>query len=272
MKKIFLFSLIAMILFNGCSVLSEYASKPTVKFKTFRIENPGLFDADLVFVFEIDNPNPVGGKISSATYDLKIDGSNFVDGNLSKGAQLPANGKANFEIPVHINYLDFFTSASQFVKQDKVDYEISGELTVLAFKIPYKNSGEIDMPKLPEIKLKSVRTSGISLTGGDVIFELEMKNPAEKAIGLKGLDYDINLGGIDFGEGISRISKNVSGNGKTTLELPLQVDFTKLGTGALNLLRGQSSEYKISGDMEIAVPGAGSKKLPFEKSGSVGID
>jgi len=265
-------SVFFILIFSGCSVISEYAQKPSINFKTLRIKDPGLFDATLVFVFDVKNPNPLGGRISSATYDLDVDGKNFIEGVLDKGINLPANGKAEMEIPVRVNYLDFFDSVKEFTTRDKVNYKLSGDLTVLAFKIPYKTSGQLDIPELPEVKLKKVRTGNISLTGGEIVFVVEMKNKSNQTINLKGLDYGISLGGIDFGTGRSTISRNISGNGITEVQLPVDVDILRLGNGVMNILKKESTNYGIKGEMELEVPGVGTKKFPYDRSGSVELD
>ena len=269
MRKISLIALLLSVLFFSCATLEQLIQKPTVELVGMSLRDMSLFDGTMVFKFKVTNPNPMGATLSNLSYNLKIDNNEFIKGVQDKGIRLPAGGWEIVELPLTVNYLEFFDSVTEFINNDEIPYDLSGSFGIMGFNIPYHTKGKLSIPKLPKVSLKSVDISGFSFLGASLNFVLELDNSNPFAVALNGLDYGIKLGGTEFVNGEAKTITNIAQNGKSTIKIPLNVNFLKLGQSAYNLLTGDSSEYELTGNMKFNVPKIGEKSFPFSKLGEV---
>ncbi|RMH72686.1 MAG: hypothetical protein D6675_04025 [Gemmatimonadetes bacterium] len=262
---------ILVVMLAGCTAIEQLIQKPTVQFKDVKLKDPSLFDATFVFAFEVHNPNLIGGSISQLTYDFDVNGQNFLEGVLDQGISIPAGGSSVVELPLQVEYLGFLNSVADFVHKDAVPYDLKGTFRVLGFDIPYRKTGSIDIPDLPKVSVSAVEIENLSMMGASLVFSVELDNRNPFAVNLGGLDYQITLGDTPFAEGVSRSVPPVAGGSKTTLEIPLDVNFLQLGQAAYNLLTQTATGYGISGNMNFDVPALGEKQFPFSHSGNVSL-
>ena len=129
----------------------------------------------------VDLPLPVGPVTSNRP-------CGFASSRLNQGVNLSASGTSPMEIPVTINYLDFFNSLSRFMQTKALDYRISGSAGVGPLRIPYRTSGKLDMPKLPDIFVDSIKIDSISFAGASLKLSLGMKNTNAFAMKMDGLE------------------------------------------------------------------------------------
>ncbi len=262
-------AVITIILHYSCATIQQLVQKPTVTFEGISLKDMSLFEGTLLFNFKVTNPNPIGTKIRNIAYDLKINDKEFLEGTFEKGIKIAANGSNTVGLPITIEYLNLFQSVTEFIQSDRVAYDLSGIIGVGPFDIPYQTEGELDIPKLPELSLKKIEVSDFSLTGASVLFQLELRNDNSFVINPSGLDFSIKLGGIEFSEGTSSNVSPVGEGDKTTLEIPVNISFLKLGRSAYQLLTTSSSGYELAGEMKFNVPKIGERSFPFQKTGKV---
>lgn len=260
--------IIAVGLMAGCQTLKQFVRKPAVSFDRMAIEGMSLFEATAVFMLKVENPNPIGIRVSGLTYDLELEEKPFVKGNLDKGVSIAAMETESVAIPVTVNYMDLFDSVSGYAGKDEIAYELSGTVDVMGFALPYRSRGSLPVPDLPKVSLRSVDVSGFSISGASVVFEMAVKNDNSFGVGLNGLDYAISLGGLSLADGRAKVGA-LDEKGTRTVSVPVNVDFFKLGRSAYRLLSGENADYALSGDMVFSVPGAGDKRIPFARAGRV---
>ena len=221
----------------------------------------------MVFHYRITNPNPIGAKLDSIAYTLTFNDKEFVKGSLAQGIQIKATGSEMVELPVTINYLEMFQSITAFIDAETIQYHIFGSAGVGPVTIPYSKEGIFNIPKMPKISINKVRLAKITPLGASLIFSLDLSHSNPFSLSLNGLDYRIKLGGTEFSQGSAVNIAPLSEQGKTTIEIPVNINFLTLGRSAYNLLMKQGPcNYEISGAMNI-----GEKSLPFLKKGEVPI-
>ena len=260
--------IIAVGVMAGCQSLEQFAQKPTVRFDRLAIEEMSFFDATAIFMLKVKNPNPIGISVSGLTYDLKLEEKPFVSGNLEKGVGIEAMETESVAIPVTVNYMDLFDSVSGYAGKDEIAYDLSGTVDVMGSALPYRSRGSLPVPDLPKVSLRSVEVSGFSIAGASVVFEMAVQNDNPFGVGLDGLVYDIALGGLSLADGRAEVGA-LNEKGTRKVSVPVNLDFFKLGRSAYRLLSGEKAEYALSGDMLVSVPGAGKKRVPFARTGSV---
>lgn len=271
-SKVILAIVIAGILFTaGCESLKQLIKKPTIEYKGMAIKGMTLFDGSFVFNFNVANPNPIGVPLDQMSYDVKIDGRDFIRGNLDKKCFLPGNGSANVELPVQLNYMDFFKTIADFTRKDQLEYDVSGFAVIYGFTIPFHAKGTFPVPKPPQVSLNHVEIRSMSFASASVVFVVDMVNNNAFPILMDGLDYQIKLGGNDLAGGTARAISPINQNGKTSINLPMNLSLMKIGQSAFRLLMGSSSDYEISGSMQFNVPKLGVKTFSYSKKGNVPV-
>jgi LEA14-like dessication related protein len=255
----------------GCAAIMPHLKAPSADFKDMRIQDMGLFDSTLVFTYEVRNPNPVGAYLSRLNYRLFLNDKEFAAGNLDKGISLPPSGSAPVEIPVSVNYQKALGSLSELAAKQTVPYRIDGAFGIMGMDVPFKNQGELNLPGLPKVALKQLDIENLSWRGADLKIIMEVANPNSFALDMAGLNYGVNLGGNRFAEGVYEKIPSVPANGTSTIDIPLSVDFMKLGRSAYSLLKENASQYELDGEMIFNLPKMGEKRLPFHKTGQIPV-
>jgi LEA14-like dessication related protein len=270
MKTLF----ISILLFTGiqyvagCQSLEHFFQKPTVTFNTIKIKDMTIQDATAVFYFDVSNPNPVGGTLSSLTYNLAVNQKSIASGTANKGLMIPANGLKTVELPVSINYFDIIESVTDLVTKKEIAYDLTGTFNLMGFNLPYQTSGNFPIPELPDITINKININNFSWAGAALDIVLELENNNSFGVNLNGLEYNISMGGASLVNGKSQNRTSIPQNGKTTVTIPLNVNFIKMGKSVFGLLSGESSEYEINGEM-IFDAHDGKKRFPFSNAGSV---
>ncbi len=274
-KKAFLLAVLLGMLLSGCADVSnfvqQFLQKPQVSLEEVTFRELSLLQGTVVFHIRITNPNPVGATVNRIQYNLTMNERDFVKGTLAEGIQIKASCSETVELPVTVTYLDLFQSVKDLLSAEAMSYHLFGSVGIGPMDIPYSKKGNLPVPKLPEISLKQVRVTSLSLAGATVKFTVDLKNKNPFALALQGIQYRIRLGGTAFAKGKARAVYSITERGTSTVEIPVRVNFLKLGRSAYNLLAEKSSSYEISGELNIQVPKLGQKSFPFKKTGEVPI-
>jgi LEA14-like dessication related protein len=261
--------LLLLLVSNGCATLDKMVKKPTATFSGVKLTHADLMEGTAIFNFDVYNPNPIGIFASRITYELELNGKHFTKGELDQGVSLPAGTTSPMAIPVTLRYLDFFDSLTQLWRTQQTAYALRGGLTVGMFTVPFKAQGRFDLPRLPKISLESIRIERLSLLGASLDCSLKMDNPNNFNLPLKRLDYGLKLGDTTLVQASALPIGPIGGNGRSLMNLALDVSFSQLGPSAYQLLMGSSAAYALDGELVFDAPGGGEQAVPFNLSGQV---
>ncbi len=159
-----------------------------------KIDRLSFTGGTFTFEFTVVNPNPIGFTIREIDYDIRLNDRPFIQGTLTDGIQLPAQGASPFDFPVTIEYFDFFESIQDFFRLENIPYTLSGSVAVGPFRIPFKNTGTLSRPELPEVAITSLKISKLSLLGASMALNLSWKNHNEFPVKFNSFEYEIHLG------------------------------------------------------------------------------
>jgi len=261
--------LIALTALNSCATLEQIIQKPTVAFSGMHLTNADLVQSTAVFNFNINNPNPINIRASRITYDLKLNGRNFVNGQLDQGITLAAGSTSTLQVPITLAYLDFFESVSQLWRTKNADYALTGGFTVGPFVIPFRARGTLDLPKMPKISLEAIEIRKFSLFGASLNGRIKFENPNAFDLLFKRLDYALNLGGTSFARASALPQGPIGKNSNSVINFAFDVSFAQLGHSAYQLLQGAKADYSLDGGLIFDQLNRGERKVPFNLSGRV---
>jgi len=128
------------------------------------------------------------------------------------------------------------------------------------------------VPKLESPRLKVV---DVAMTSGDVFNQnfrvrVNVENPNDRELPIKGIDYQLFLQGDSFAEGVSTAPFVVPAKGATDFDLTVRTNFVSSLGRLLTRLNGKKTvEYVIEG--KVLLSSGLLRKIPFQSSGSVDL-
>ncbi len=245
-----------LILFSSCTTIESFINLEKPKVTLEKVELTGLdFDrADLLYTLNIKNSNAMGIKLSSLEYALKVEEGSLLQGQMDQGLELPAGGQSTIEVPVSVGYKQLLEIASSAKEKSEIAYSIDLGLgfTVPGFgsiKVPLSYSDNLPVPKLPELKIASLRVKKVSLTRIDIELDLRVNNPNIFSLAFTSLSYDLNVAGRSWVQGnpVRDLSFPAGGDGSAIL--PISLNIVEVGRSVVDLLSGNKSlDYRFNGD------------------------
>jgi LEA14-like dessication related protein len=157
----------AAMAFNGCATLDSIIQKPTATFAGIQFTDADLLQAKAVLNFNVTNPNVLNIRASRISYDLKINGRDFVAGELDHGITLVGGSTSILSIPFSIQYLDFFESLAQCGKPKALTMHFLEDSPLGPSGFPYKPTAVLSCPKCPKSPWRPSRLKISPWTGPD---------------------------------------------------------------------------------------------------------
>ena len=271
------------ILFFSCaaldSVISDSVQKPNVSFQSAELVGLSFSDADMLFVLEIENPNPFGVHMAGFDYDFKIDDATFVSGKKDDRLDVDAGGTSTVELPLNLIYRDLFNSFSSLVDRDESSYEITlgflFDLPVLGtIRIPVSREGVIPVLRIPNIRYGELRMTDLSFTEAELELTLHLVNPNALKLKLSSLSYDLETNRNPWVQGVLERSVEVGEHEEGVIRLPFSLNLIDIGLGTYNMLNNRDEvEYRVSGDygFSTSLPLIGEVSSEYDFTGSTMI-
>lgn len=261
--------LFVAIVLVGCAAMDQLVQKPNASFSGMRIGQADLVKGTAIFHFNVSNPNPISIRTGRITYNLKLDQRHVVSGALDQGMTLAAQGTSRLNVPITLQYLDFFDSLSELWKAKGADYALTGGFAVGPFTIPFQAHGRFDLPKMPKISLENVKIAKLTLSGARLNCRLKMDNSNAFQLALKRLDYHLVLGNRSFARASALPDGPIAANGTTTLDFGFDISFAQLGQSAYQLLLGANADYRMDGAMVFEAADGKVDTIPIKAAGRV---
>ncbi len=132
------------VLVTSCSAVSTILDIVKTTFQLPKV-NVSSFDYGGVtgqklsfkLLMNVDNPNSIGIKTSGMDYNLNLNNSDIINGNLLNGLDISASGKSNLEIPIEIDFQKILQILPSIVSNpNNIDYKVFG---TLSFNTPIGN-------------------------------------------------------------------------------------------------------------------------------------
>ncbi len=272
--RLFLVMSLALPLF-GCKTLSALLDsayqKPKMQYVRMRLRDISFQGVSTDFDFTLTNPNSVGVTFATIAYKLDIDGSTLFQGRADRGVTIAANATSPITVPFDIQYKRFVKALMSFF-QDKrsVRYDLAVTFGVKVpvlgvVDFPFTLTGNIPVPRLPEVSVESVSPPQINPFPPTATFSFRLKltNRADFPIALKGFQYGIEVSGANLGGG-QTTAQQLGGGRHTILDVPLNVNLIQVGFAVANAIRSKQFPYRLRGAIDL-----GMFQLPVDVGGNV---
>lgn len=278
-RQLLLFTLFLTL--TGCAQLAKQVDtvKPTAKLTGTHLADIDFDQVDLVFDLAVDNKNPIELDLAGLDYELKIENQSLVSGVTAQAIKLKANSTSPIQLPVTLKFDDLKKLPGELWNKDKLAYELQTRFNINLpvignYAIPVDKKGELPVPRIPDIKLKDIKVKNLSFTTADLVAQVEVGNPNDFDLGVKDMDYQIDINKTNWGRGKITQASSIPKKSKGIVEIPLKLDLMSMGTAALSLLRNKAPlDYQIKGNATIDTGLELMKdyKLPLDISGTTSV-
>ena len=284
MNRLHLLILIAVsvLLLSGCESLRDVVDaihRPEVRIDAAELEALSFSGLTLRFDVEIRNPNPIGISLSDFDYELQIEGTPFVSGEVDEKISIAARDRSIVALPVELGFEELVKTIRELEDREEAAYRLSSgfsfDLPVLGrVRIPVSKEGSVPILRFPGIQIRSLRLNTISLSGASLDLELEMRNRNNFKIFIESLEYRFQVDGRDWASGMRRKKVRLGENDIAELTIPIELDFAAVGRSAYQMiLGGEALQYTLEGNVDVGTSLRALKKasLPFALAGQLRI-
>jgi len=119
---------------SGCAyvkALNQKLKTPAVNFQNVELREATALGIKLDFLFEVNNPNPIGAKVTSLAYDLKINGSRIAKGKTRETIEVGPQGRSDVRFPFELKFQDLVSTIKSLMgAKDKVKYRLDVVVSV----------------------------------------------------------------------------------------------------------------------------------------------
>ncbi len=255
-----------LLFLSGCAIIrQQLIDKPRMEYRGMEIRSVSPFQLTPVFLFHLHNSNPKGLDVTSVSYNLKINGRKFVKGVSGQTMRLKAVSSGELELPLPFHYLDLHKNNE--LQDESIYYELSGAISVGPYTLPYHNTGEFRLPKLPRVSLQEIQIRSLASRQADMSFVLELDNPNVYPLHPDTLAYVFRLENAEMGSGAVRLESGIAPQSRARISVPVLVKFEGKDSPVYQMLQSASVRYEISGVMKFRSTDAAMRKIPYQDRG-----
>ncbi len=143
---------VLFVLFTSCSAIENIVRQPDVSLTDVRLTAASLAGADLLFKFQVDNPNSRGMVLDGIGYKLRLNGEPMLEGRRDERIEIAA-GPSTVELPMTVGYADLYRVIRSLASTDKPTYAIDAEFR---FSVPILGTVTVPVSRRGEIPLDKV--------------------------------------------------------------------------------------------------------------------
>jgi LEA14-like dessication related protein len=278
-------TLAALLSFSGCETLRDAVDgmrKPEVRITGTKLEALSFSGLTLLFDVEIKNPNPIGVQLSGFDYELEIEGTPFVSGEVQDRVAIAARDSSTIPLPVELGFEEIAQTVEALAPEEgkeEAAYQLASgfsfDLPVLGrVRVPVRTEGTFPILRIPGLHILRLSLKEISLSGASLALDVELINSNSFKVFIESLEYRFQVEGRDWASGMRQERVRILENDSTRLTIPIELNFQTLGRGLYQMiLGGERLSYTFEANIEVGTSLRELKKasLPFELTGQLQV-
>jgi LEA14-like dessication related protein len=146
--------LLATLGLSGCSALGMVGiEEPDVRLMGVDVGSLALDSAELLFDFEIDNPNAQRLLLDGVAYRLNLEGERVLDGRRGQRLEIAARDESRVTLPMIVRYDDLARALRTLRRQESPSYELQADFEfdaplVGTLVVPVHQRGRVSLDRL----------------------------------------------------------------------------------------------------------------------------
>ena len=275
-----LLSACLVLLVTGCDDIEQFA--PDVQFSQFDVQSIDFEGAEVDFVFEVANPNPIRISLASFSYEFDLAESNLLSGDNPNGFELRALDSSTLALPISLNWVETWNAAQAVRGEDEVAFGLRGDMGFniplerfegQQVRLPFQEAGNFPAVRTPKFRLGKLKVINLDLLSQTANVELEFHadNDHGSTLFFDSFDYVVHLAGNPVGTGLLGSLGDVPGAQEGRFVLPIAVDLFELGdAGWQTLVNREPIDARLTADMDVDTP-FGLLPLSINERGNIAV-
>lgn len=262
-----------LLFLTGCGTdLSGFL--PTVRFNRFELRSIDFEHIETDFVFDVDNPNPVGAPVDRFDYALQLGGVEILSGRDPDGLELVANGSSELALPVGLEFANIWEAVTATRGEDFVPFGFAGgfgfDTDLGPVDISFDEEGSYPALRIPPIRLGKLKLQNVGASRVDFGLDLDVDNDHGSSLFFENLDFRLEFAGVEVGDGTLDDGGEVAGASSGTMTLPFSVDYLDALEAIAAVAAGEKLQVGLDADMDVDTP-FGVLPLHVDESGNVEV-
>ncbi|NGP76042.1 LEA type 2 family protein [Balneolaceae bacterium YR4-1] len=121
----------------------------------------------------------------------------------------------------------------------------------------------------PRLSVTDMRVSGFNFNEIELTYDITIENPNALSLQLDSYNYDFKLNDRTFIQGQQQENSTIEASGKSTLKVPVTLNFQELYQGIQTLAGADQADYEFLSDLTFDLPVLGLTKIPVSRKGSI---
>lgn len=268
-------------LLSGCETLKtlQLWKSPDARVREVAITGLSFEGAEITTDIEISNPNAIGIDLAGLEYQLVVEGSPFVGGEIDQKLSIEAQGTSTIAVPVAVTFLDLRDAIAAVGDKDELAYEVVVELRfdlpiLGVVALPLSVEGTLPVVNPPRVEVARLTLDSITLTKANATLTVELGNPNVFGFRILDFEYGFIVKERPWIEGELATSLNVQPKSSAVVEIPFSLGFLEVGLAVRDILLGDSDvDYQFFARLDVAttldlIP---STTIPIEFGGSIPV-
>ncbi|RME90962.1 MAG: hypothetical protein D6767_06040 [Candidatus Hydrogenedentota bacterium] len=270
-KKKYIILTLLFLQWHCASLFKSAFTPPQVSVEDVEIVDAGFNGATLNLKIAVNNPNAIGIKLASFSYEVLTKGEKLASGEKKDPIDIKGKDISRFSVPVTIRYAGLQQGIVAIIKERKLPYEVKTKIAVdtpigvLHFSPEHK--GEIPIPTLPDVEISKVFLDEMGITSTTIVFQVKIKNNSDVKVKLKKFHYEISINDFTIANAEMMLDKTLESEKQTQLvSIPVTLKLLSLKRSLINVIKEGKFRYFVKMNLSMET-NYGEFDVPYESEG-----
>lgn len=262
--------LLVTVLVSSCAILGDAGwQEPTARVLNSRLVALTPTTARIDTQIEVTNPNLYAIALGALDYQLSVNQARLLTGEQDRGNSIAAGASQTITLPVELVFSEVFDLVTGFAQRESIAYRLDAgmgfDIPVIGrVRVPVATEGEVPVPRLPQIRVSSLKADRLSLSSADLTLTLAMENPNVFGLLIDQFSYEFALDNNSVASGNVQQRVRMDEKGQALIQVPITLSFLDAGMALYQaFLNGNSMDYGLAFESRIGTTLPMMEAFPF---------
>jgi len=222
-----------MIAVIACKTVKPAFQEPVISFHSASIPNITISNAQILCKIQVQNPNPYEIPFPHTDWKLFINEKSYKNGDVKVDGKIKARSTAFIDVPVKVEYLNFFKTFKPLIGSKKASYKIALTVKYSSHDFGEKvwnfdNTGDLPLLQLPLISQPNMVIDNADYSKAQIMVTINVENPNAFEIPSPKFYYDYQLNKKSFIKGVIENETPLAPSSVTPVKFRMVVNYADL--------------------------------------------